>query len=242
MPILLDDLDALRTVIQTLEPFGEADRTRILRWAWEKLVAQSATPPGRSDDEVLESRAALDAPQPVPIPIPEVEPVWSTRRTDRPPDDEEEAVTGRPDSPRGHTDVAKFLRAARPANERELAAAVAYYFRFVAAAASRKDHVTKEDLLWACRTAKRPRPARPGRALIDAEAKGLVERAGRGHYRLTLQGESEIAAGVLTARGATEPTPEKPKAGVSSRKKRVNGRAPTPPPKRLRAPHRKHRS
>jgi hypothetical protein len=32
-----DDLDALRTILDTLEPFDEADRQRIIRWAMEKM-------------------------------------------------------------------------------------------------------------------------------------------------------------------------------------------------------------
>ena len=32
-----DDLDAVRAVVEALEPFGEDSRTRIIRWATEKL-------------------------------------------------------------------------------------------------------------------------------------------------------------------------------------------------------------
>ena len=37
MPDSMDDLDALRSVIEALEPFDAADRERVLRWACEKL-------------------------------------------------------------------------------------------------------------------------------------------------------------------------------------------------------------
>lgn len=40
-----DDLDAIRTIVQTLEPFDQSERSRIIRWASEKLgMAVEANP------------------------------------------------------------------------------------------------------------------------------------------------------------------------------------------------------
>jgi len=39
----LDDLEAVRTLVSTLEPFDDTDRTRIIRWASEKLGLSSPT-------------------------------------------------------------------------------------------------------------------------------------------------------------------------------------------------------
>jgi hypothetical protein len=38
-----DDLDALRTILETLEPFDTGDRERILRWTMEKLGVRPST-------------------------------------------------------------------------------------------------------------------------------------------------------------------------------------------------------
>ena len=38
-----DDLDALRTILETLEPFDNTDRERILRWTMEKLGVKAST-------------------------------------------------------------------------------------------------------------------------------------------------------------------------------------------------------
>ena len=37
-----DDLEAVRAVVEALEPFGEADRQRIVRWAEEKMKIMCA--------------------------------------------------------------------------------------------------------------------------------------------------------------------------------------------------------
>ena len=37
-----DDMDAVRAVVEALEPFGEVDRQRIVRWAEEKLKIMCA--------------------------------------------------------------------------------------------------------------------------------------------------------------------------------------------------------
>jgi hypothetical protein len=54
-----DDLEAVRNVVATLEPFEEKDQERILRWAREKL-GLTAEMPGSSSEPKKSERAAAD--------------------------------------------------------------------------------------------------------------------------------------------------------------------------------------
>jgi len=46
MPVKTDDLEAVRLVAETLQPFTVDDRERIIRWAREKLGMTVAVTPG----------------------------------------------------------------------------------------------------------------------------------------------------------------------------------------------------
>ena len=48
----LDDLEAVRVIVKTLDGFAEPERERILRWAREKMGLPSAPPPGASGQAV----------------------------------------------------------------------------------------------------------------------------------------------------------------------------------------------
>ncbi len=113
-----DDLDAVREIAAKLEPFQDSDRERILRWVRERLGMGSQT-----------STITFPAAQPSGGPVqPGVPPGQGTQ-------------------PSTQTDIKTFVQSKNPKSDRQFAAAVAYFHRFVAPEAERKEHINAEDLV-----------------------------------------------------------------------------------------------
>jgi hypothetical protein len=151
-----DDLEAVRTIADTLQPFENPERERILRWVREKLGMQHPAAP-----------AVPSGGTPVP-------PVKS----------QEQEVA---------QDISSFVANKAPTSDGHFAATVAYYYQFVAPPNARKDAITAEDLVDACRKASRKRPKRPAQVLVNAYHDGLLDRGERGQYRLNSVGENLVA-------------------------------------------------
>jgi hypothetical protein len=118
-------------------------------------------------------------------------------------------------SARPSIDVKSFLSVKQPASERQLAAAVAYYYRFEAPEQQRKEWITKEDLLNACRMADWDRPKKPEQTLVNAQHAGLLDKGPeRGTYVINSVGENLVA---MALPEATKPSSAKIH---SSRRKR----------------------
>jgi hypothetical protein len=160
-----DDLEAVRTIAQTLQPFDDPDRDRILRWVREKLGMVSLPAAG-------------------PPPASSLPPVS--------PREQEFAQ-----------DISSFVASKSPVSDVHFAATVAYYYQFVAPPEQRKDAITKEDLIDACRKVSRKRPKTPSQVLVDAYHNGLLDRRERGQYRLNSVGENLVAM-VLPAGGKSD--------------------------------------
>lgn len=108
-------------------------------------------------------------------------------------------------------------------SDNQFAAAVAYYYKFEAPEASRKDTITAEDLVEACRMVQRKRPSSPAQVLINTLAQGLLDKSERGQYRLNSVGENLVAmvlpgqdgGGSGTKRTAKKPAKKKAKRSGS---------------------------
>ncbi len=164
-----DDLEAVRVLVETLQPFTSDDRERIIRWAREKLgmVAPIGTP-------TIESNPATAAAKQAATPD-EVAP----------------------------TDIKKFVAEKAPKSDVHFAATVAYYHQFLAPVGQRKDSITKQDLVEACRQVDRTRPKVPAQVLVNAYHDGIFDRGGTGHYKLNSVGENLVAM-ALPGKGETK--------------------------------------
>ena len=92
------------------------------------------------------------------------------------------------------TNIKSFITDKAPSSNNEFAATVAYFYRFEAAEALRKDSVTSEDLQEACRLAGRERLHDPGKTLRHAHEVGLLNKSGdRGAYSISTVGENLVA-------------------------------------------------
>jgi hypothetical protein len=176
-----DDLEAVRVLAATLEPFNSEDRERIIRWAREKLG--------------MTANIATVAPQRVEV--------------------GGESVTAPPaPSNQGVVDIKKFVTEKAPRSDVHFAATVAYYHQFKSPENQRKDSITKDDLVEACRQVDRKRPKVPAQVLVNAYQDGLFDRGGKGHYSLNSVGENLVA---MALPGTSE-------GSKTAKRTRANGR------------------
>ena len=143
----IDDLEAVRTLVATLQTFDEKDQERIIRWACEKLGL---------------SISSSTIPQLPPSHSPS--PVF----TNFPPSDMQHGTR--------NLDIKTFVQEKNPPNDVQFAATVAYYHRFEALESERKDSITGNDLQEACRKANRKRLSDPGTTLRNAHKLGLLDK------------------------------------------------------------------
>jgi len=187
----LDDLEAVRALVSTLEGFEKADQERVIRWAREKLGLPSVIPgtsPVHGSDKPFKSGETP-----------------STRTS---------AGSGK--------DIKTFVGEKRPTSDNHFAATVAYYYRFEAPEAQRKDAITAEDIQDACRKASRDRLKNPAQTLINAHSVGLLDKAERGAYAINSVGENLVAMTLpgeaADSSGKKRGTKKKVKAKKSSTK------------------------
>jgi hypothetical protein len=102
----------------------------------------------------------------------------------------------------GSTNIRSFLDQKNPKSDNQLAAAVAYYYRFQAPESHRKDQIGADDLQEACRLAGRKRLTNPGQTLINALHQGLMDKGERGKYSINTVGENLVA--MILPGGATD--------------------------------------
>lgn len=90
-------------------------------------------------------------------------------------------------------DIKKFVTEKAPRSDVHFAATVAYYHQFKSPESQRKESITKEDLVEACRQVDRKRPKVPAQVLVNAYRDGLFDRGGKGSYKLNSVGENLVA-------------------------------------------------
>lgn len=159
----LDDFEAVRTVVATLEPFDAKDQERILRWAREKL--------GRSTAAAVPSVGTGNEP-----------------RAERVPADAGASVP-----PAKASDIRTFIANKHPKSDSQFAAAVAYYYRFEAPEPQRKEAIGTADLQEACRLTDRERIKHPAQTLVNAHHQGYLDRSSHGAYSINTVGENLVA-------------------------------------------------
>jgi hypothetical protein len=187
-----DDLEAVRTVFDAIKDFKQDEQQRIIRWVAEKL----------------------GLPQPF-APVPHIPPVAQA-----PP-----AEIGGTTAPRhpsqspidGAVDIKTFFATKKPRNDVQFAATVAYYYRFEAPQAERKDAIDKEVLQDATRMVGRKRFAHPIATLNNAHRLGLLDRgAEKGTFTINTVGENLVA--MTLSDDTANPKPTKKRAAKKASK------------------------
>jgi hypothetical protein len=105
--------------------------------------------------------------------------------------------------------IRDFVAQKSPRSDNQFAATVAYYYRFEAPQAQRKEFITADDLQEACRQAGRDRLPKPLSTLNNAHSVGLLDRGERGQFTINAVGENLVAmtlpAGASSSGGQRKP-------------------------------------
>ena len=125
--------------------------------------------------------------------------------------------------PQQGQDIKSFIDSKSPQSDNQFTAAVAYYYRFVAKEAERKDAITSNDLVNAARMVNWSRPTRPAQTLGNAHAAGYLDKAAHGAYSVNAVGENLVAMAMPGSGPAGQPrksnAKRKPKAKARSKRK-----------------------
>jgi hypothetical protein len=90
------------------------------------------------------------------------------------------------------TDIRSFVTAKAPKSDNQFAAVVAYYYRFDAPPAERRESIGADQLQEAARLAGRKRLSKPLKTLNNAKAMGYLDGAS-GEYSINSVGENLVA-------------------------------------------------
>jgi hypothetical protein len=115
------------------------------------------------------------------------------------------------------TDIKTFVTAKAPKSDVQFAATVAYYYRFEAPPAGRRQTIDGDTLQEAARLAARTRLANPRVTLNNAKALGYLDPATPGEFSINSVGENLVA---MTLPG----NPESSTKGKKAKKTKKNGR------------------
>jgi hypothetical protein len=117
--------------------------------------------------------------------------------------------------------IKQFVEQKSPKSDNQFAAVVAYFHRFEASGAERKDRITADDLLEACRKANRKRLKKPNQTLINAHQSGLLDKEGQGEYTINSVGENLVAMALPESAGISNRTARRnrPNSGKKARTK-----------------------
>ncbi|MFY9824410.1 MAG: hypothetical protein WAM82_23745 [Thermoanaerobaculia bacterium] len=116
-----------------------------------------------------------------------------------------------PHSKSGHAqDIKTFVQSKNPQSDNQFTATVAYYYRFEAPEAERKEFITATDIQEATRKVGRDRISRPSQTLINAHKQGLIDKAGeRGAYTINTVGENLVAMALPSGSSAGTNAPKR---------------------------------
>jgi hypothetical protein len=199
-----DDLEAVRTVVDTIKDFQPDDQQRIFRWVAEKLglpppfAASGHTP---SMPPAPSAGGSITSQQTLPAQLP---------------------------PPGGVNDIKTFIAAKKPRNAVQFAAAVAYYYRFEAPQAERKEAINKDDLQEATRLAGWDRFSDPLNTLANAHKMGLLDKGSeKATFMINSVGENLVAMTLPdgTPRSKASMKKKKPKTGAKNSTKKKGSKA-----------------
>lgn len=103
-------------------------------------------------------------------------------------------------------DIKQFTAAKAPKSDQQFAAVVAYFYRFEAPEAQRRDTLDADSLLEAARLAGRKRPGNPRFTLNNAKNAGYLDAATTGKYRINSVGENLVAMALPGSGSESSPT------------------------------------
>lgn len=187
----IEDFDTAKAVFEKLKDIPAERRKRILTWVAEGLGV------------VLQATPAPVAPFTVTPHSPTLA-----------------APPGYlPQSP--PTDIKTFVATKAPKSDVQFAATVAYYYRFEAPTASRRESIDGDTLQEAARLAGRNRLVNPRGTLNNAKSLGYLDGISRGEFSINSVGENLVA---MTLPGTPEGGGKAKRTKRSTKAKKKNSR------------------
>ncbi|MEW6688061.1 MAG: hypothetical protein AB1452_03110 [Pseudomonadota bacterium] len=116
-------------------------------------------------------------------------------------------------------DIRTFIASKNPQTDNHFAAAVAYFYRFVAQGEQHKEAISADDLQNATRMVNRGRLKRPDQTLVNAHNAGLLDKAGRGAYSINTVGENLVAMALPGGATGAKPLRKQAKGKKKSHRK-----------------------
>lgn len=187
----VEDFDTAKSVFEKLKDVPAERRKRILNWVAEGLGV---------------AFQAAATPIVLPAPAPNAPP----------------GTTGLPaGAAQGQTDIKTFVTTKSPKSDVQFAATVAYYYRFEAPAASRRETIDGETLQGATRLAGRDRLGNPRTTLNNAKAQGYLDSSSPGEFSINSVGENLVAMALPgTSDGGGNPKKKKIKGAKKKKGRR----------------------
>lgn len=198
----VDDFDAAKAVFELLKDLPRERQERVLRWISEGLGITAL--PHSATREDVRTPSTIVAPTGTP------------------------AIAAAAAQAAGSKDIKSFVDEKDPKSDNQFAAVVAYYYRFEAPPALRRDSIDSAVLQEAARLSRRKRLKEPRYALNNAKSLGYLDSAERGQFSINSVGENLVAmalpgdgsAPAATRRGKNSGTRGPKKRTVASKRKR----------------------
>lgn len=185
------ELKAIKTITEALEPLDVETRQRALNYAMQHLrltVPSASAVVGRS----AEAHISAESPSPAkPI---------------------------SPSGQQGHvTDIRSLKEQKKPATDIEMATLVAYYLKHETADDDHKDEIGTEDIEKYFVQAGYPLPTNKQYTLPNAKKAGYLENASRGKYKLNSVGHNLVAHGMPRTESTTVAKPKRSKKAAKKK-------------------------
>jgi hypothetical protein len=188
-----DDLEATRIIVDALSGLKPNEQQRAFRWAAEKL--NLSQPPNLVQPGNLPSSAQTPPHSQTPATTP------TTVST-----------------PTASANIKTFVHEKKPRNDVQYAAAVAYYHRFEAPQAERKEEINQDDLQEATRKTGRERFKYPYQTLSNAHKLGLLDRGSeKGMFTINTVGENLVAMTLPDGTSTAKPPRKRPNRAAGKR-------------------------
>lgn len=160
-----NDLEAVKKLVEALEQFSDEEKTRIIRWACERLGMKNVPNIKKETGNSLSMSGTTNQIQ------------------------SEQFI-----SEKKKVDIKSFVNEKNPVNDAQFVAVVAYYFKFEAPEDQRKEFIVSGDLNEAARLSDRNRFQKPAATLNNVYSKsGYLDRVDSGKYKLNTVGENLVA-------------------------------------------------
>lgn len=185
-----DDFEAAKAVFEKLKDLSRERQERVLRWVAEGLGV------GNSNRAAVPDRTSSGA-----------------------------AALGAPAAPQQAgtpvaTDIKSFVTSKSPRSDQQFATAVAYYYRFDAPPAQRKDTINVSILQEATRLVGRKRLTNPKSTLNNAKNQGYLDSTVPGEFSINTVGENLVAMALPGGDAATQVKKRTKKSAKKRRSKK----------------------